>query len=69
MSMQTKKHFLSTARINTPLGEMVFIADDHKLYLTGGALGGYGAGVAGKQWLIEHEQKMAKNHGFESTWL
>lgn len=44
--------------------QLALVIPCHRVINTGGTLGGYGAGVARKQWLLEHEQKMVlRSHG------
>lgn len=46
--------------------QLALVIPCHRVINTGGALGGYGAGLERKRWLLEHEQKMTKNHGVDT---
>lgn len=38
--------------------QLALVVPCHRVINSGGALGGYGAGVERKKWLLDHEQKM-----------
>lgn len=40
--------------------QLALVIPCHRVINTGGKLGGYGAGLERKKWLLDHEQKIAK---------
>ena len=52
----------AVARVNAT-NQLALIVPCHRVIATGGALGGYAAGVERKQWLLDHEYKVALANG------
>ncbi len=63
-NLRKPKAYRAVANANGA-NQLAIIIPCHRIINSNGELGGYGGGVARKQWLIEHENKWALKH--EST--